>query len=72
MKQAKTIEIGQRFRSIGAVTRAPAYTYEVRALFRSTIDNLHYARLILIDDPSQTKSIAVSALLNPRHFSCVV
>jgi hypothetical protein len=62
------IEIGQRFQSIGTVTRAPAFTYEVKALFRSKVDDVDYARLVQIGEPTQQKSISAAMLRNPRHF----
>jgi hypothetical protein len=68
MKRMEKIEIGQRFQSIGTVTRAPAFTYEVKALFRSKVDDVDYARLVQIGEPTQQKSISAAMLRNPRHF----
>jgi hypothetical protein len=68
MKRMEKIEIGQRFQSIGTVTRSPAYTYEVTALFRSKVDDVDYARLVQIGEPTQQKSISAAMLHNPRHF----
>lgn len=68
MKQVLKIEIGQRFQSIGAVTRTPAFAYEVQGVYRSKIDQVAYARLVLVGDPTQTKSISVATLLNPAQF----
>jgi hypothetical protein len=71
MRRLRKVEIGQRFQSIGAITRAPASTYQVQSLFRSQIDQLEYARLAAIDDPTIIKSIGLSTLLNPRQFNAV-
>ena len=68
MKQAAVIEIGQRFQSIGTLSEAPIYTYEVRDVFRSHVDQVEYARLVLVDDRTHQKSVATAALLNPRLF----
>ncbi|HEX6840505.1 MAG TPA: hypothetical protein VF113_03215 [Stellaceae bacterium] len=67
MKHSATIEIGQRFRSIG-VTGKPTGAYEVQALFRSQVDRLDYARIVDLSDSSHTKVFAIAALANPRHF----
>ncbi len=67
MKQNEKIEIGQRFRSIG-VTGKPTGAYEVQALFRSRVDRLDYARIVDLNDSSNTKVFAIGALANPRHF----
>ena len=71
MRRFRKVEVGQRFQSIGAITGAPASTYQVQSLFRSRIDQLEYVRLAAIDDPTAIKSIALSTLLNPRQFSAV-
>jgi hypothetical protein len=72
MKRLEKIEIGQRFQSIGTVTRSPAFTYEVQALFRSKVDDVDYARLVQIGEPTQQKSISAAMLHNPRHFLPVI
>ncbi len=71
MRRFKNVEVGQRFRSIGVITGTPTSTYEVQSVFRSRIDQREYARLADIDDPTLTKSITVSTLLNARQFSLV-
>jgi hypothetical protein len=71
MSRIRKVEVGQRFQSIGAVTGAPTSTYEVQVLFRSHVDNIDYARLVLVNDPTAIKSIAASTLLNPHQFSHV-
>ncbi len=68
MKQNAKVEIGQHYQSVGAMTRAPAFTYRVTELFQNKFDKLEYARLVQVGDPSRTKSIAASVLLSPRHF----
>lgn len=68
MKQIAKVEIGQRFQSVGTVTRVPAFIYEVQALFRSKVDDIDYARLVQIGEPTRLKSISAAMLLNPRHF----
>ncbi len=72
MRRLRKVEIGQRFQSIGAITGAPASTYEVQSLFRSRIDQLEYVRLAALDDPTAIKSIALATLLNPRQFNAVL
>ena len=68
MKKLLKVEIGQHYQSVGAVTKAAAFTYRVDNLFRSKIDNVEYAQLVQIGDPSRRKSVASSALLNARQF----
>ena len=68
MKRIKQVEVGQRFQSIGTVTRAPAFTYEVQAVFTSQVDGVRYARLVAVDDNTQMKSVASAILLDPRQF----
>jgi len=71
MRRLRKVEIGQRLQSIGAITGAPASTYEVQSFFLSRIDQLEYVRLAAIIDPTVIKSIALSTLLNPRQFNAV-
>lgn len=71
MKNAPKVEVGQRYQSLGAVTRAPVFTYRVEQLFHSKVDKVEYARLVQVDDTSRSKSVAAAALLNPRHFKPV-
>jgi hypothetical protein len=68
MKHRPKVEIGQRYQSLGAVTGTPVFTYRVDQLFQSKVDNVEYARLVQIGDPSRTKSVAAAILLNARHF----
>jgi hypothetical protein len=67
MKCVATIEIGQRFRSIG-VTGKLTGAYEVQALFRSSIDRLDYARIVDLSDRSCTKVFGLGTLVDPRNF----
>jgi hypothetical protein len=71
MKTQPKVEVGQRYQSLGAVTRAPVFTYRVAQLFESKFDHVEYARLEQVDDPTRSKSIAATALLNPRYFKPV-
>lgn len=72
MKQHTKVEVGQHYQSLGAVTRAPVFTYRVAQLFQSKVDHIEYARLVQVDDPSRSKSVAATALLNPRQFKPVI
>lgn len=67
MKRISKATVGQRFRSIG-VTGKPTYTYEVQVTFHSNVDQRDYARLVEIADRTRTKTLALAALLDPRHF----
>jgi hypothetical protein len=67
MKRMSKIAVGQRFRSIG-VTGKPTYAFEVQMTFRSSVDQREYARLVELDNPTRTKTLAVAALQDPRHF----
>ena len=71
MRRLKTVEIGNRFQSIGAVTGAPTRMWEVRKLFRSRVDELDYAQLACVEEPTLMKSIGVAVLLDPKHFTPV-
>jgi hypothetical protein len=68
VKQRAKVEIGQHYQSVGTVTGTPVFTYRVAQLFQSKVDNVEYARLSQIGDPSRSKSVAAAVLLNPRHF----
>jgi len=68
MKRLTEVEVGHRFQSIGTITGAPAFVYEVEAVFTSKVDRLRYARLVSVDDRTQMKSVVTAILLNPRHF----
>ena len=67
MKRISKVQMGQRFRSIG-VTGRPTYVYEVQAMFRSTVDQHDYARLVETVDRTRTKTICLATLMDPRHF----
>ena len=68
MRKHLTVEVGQRFQSIGTVSGAPMFTYRVDKLFQSRVDGVEYARLVQVDDPSRCKSVAAAVLLNARQF----
>ena len=70
MKRMSKIAVGQRFRSIG-VTGKPTYTFEVQMTFHSSVDQREYARLVELDNPTRTKTLAVAALQDPRHFVAI-
>jgi hypothetical protein len=72
MKPQPKVEVGQCYQSLGAVTRAPVFTYRVAQLFQSKFDKVDYARLEQVGDPTRSKSIAATALLNPRYFKPVI
>jgi len=67
MKCFSKIEVGQRFSSVGLTGKITG-SYEVKELFRSTIDRRDYARIVDISDPSHTKVFALAALVDPRNF----
>jgi len=68
MKQRGTVEVGQKYQSVGTITGTPVFTYRVAHLFESKVDHVEYARIVQIGDPSRMKSVASHVLLNPRHF----
>lgn len=68
MKQRGKVELGQHYQSVGTITGAPVFTYRVVQLFQSKVDNVEYARLAQVGEPSRCKSVAAAILLNPRHF----
>jgi len=72
MRKHLTVEVGQRFQSIGTVSGAPMFIYRVDKLFQSRVDGVEYARLVQVDDPSRCKSVAAAVLLNARQFIPVV
>jgi hypothetical protein len=66
MAQLHTVEVGQRFRGLASTPGRWMPTWEVREVFVSRIDGVEYARVAAVDDPGREKTIAVSALLDPR------
>lgn len=70
MKRMIKVAVGHRFRSIG-VTGKPTYTYEVQVTFHSNVDQRDYVRLVEVADPTRTKTLALAALLDPRHFMAI-
>lgn len=71
MKRPKSIEIGARFRPIGAVTKAPQKAWEIRKIFQSPVDNLTYVQLVCVDKPDLVKSIGLAALLDTKQFTSI-
>ena len=67
MKRINKVQVGQKFRAID-VTGKPTYAYEVQAMFRSSIDQHEYARLVELVDRTRTKTIAVATLMDPRDY----
>jgi hypothetical protein len=66
MAQLRTLEIGQRFRGLASTPGRWMPTWEVAEIFTSRIDGVEYARVRAVNDPGREKTIAVSALLDPR------
>jgi hypothetical protein len=66
MAQSRTVEVGQRFRGLASTPGRWMPTWEVKEVFTSRIDGVEYARVAAVDDPAREKTIAVSALLDPR------
>jgi hypothetical protein len=66
MARSRSIEVGQRYRALASVPGRWTPTWEVLEVFRSPIDRIDYARVCAVDDPARVKTIAVSALLDPR------
>jgi hypothetical protein len=67
MKRVAKIEIGQRFRSLGLTGKITG-SYEVQALFHSSIDRRDYARIVDLSDRSRTTVFALGALVDARNF----
>jgi hypothetical protein len=67
----RTIEVGDHFAPIGAVSGAPRRVWEVLRLFRSQVDALDYADLVCVEEPSLRKSIGVAALSDAKQFARV-
>jgi hypothetical protein len=62
------IEVGHRFHLVGSPpTRIGSW--QVAAVFKSTVDGIEYARLAKVNDPTRQKTIAVSALLDGRQYT---
>jgi hypothetical protein len=62
------IEVGQRFHLVGSPP-ARIGSWQVAAVFKSTVDGVEYARLAQVNDPTRQKTIAVSALLDGRQYA---
>src|SRR5690606_27890108 len=61
------IQIGSRYRTAEARTISHQ-VWEVLDVFRSRIDNVLYARIAMVGDPSRMKTLSVAALEDTRHF----
>ncbi|MBX6368647.1 MAG: hypothetical protein IRZ04_11735 [Rhodospirillales bacterium] len=61
------VRIGSRYRT--AETRTISrQVWEVLDVFRSRVDNVLYARISMVGDPSRMKTLSVAALEDTRHF----
>jgi len=67
MKRVAQIEIGQRFGAVGSGGKITRF-YEVRSLFRSSLDSLCYARIVDVGDRHHTKVFALAAMADGRRF----
>jgi hypothetical protein len=67
MRRRSQVVAGQRFDTIGTHGHRLA-TWEVIETFRSKIDGVLYARLALVKDASEQRTIAVSALLDEHYY----
>jgi len=61
-------EVGQHYDALGN-HGAPIGTWEVSRLFTSHVDGVAYAELTQVNDPTRRKTVAVSALTDPRLYS---
>lgn len=68
MARAAEPEVGQRFRPVGRgmFGTAPS-AWEVIQVFTG-IDGLPYVRLHKSDDPTQSKTMSLAVLADPRRF----
>lgn len=62
-----TIRIGSRYRATGGRPLSTT-TWEVLEVFRSRVDNVLYARIAMVGDPSRMKTLSVAVLEDTRHF----
>jgi hypothetical protein len=67
MTNDTTTRVGTRYR---AADGRPLSTtaWEVLEVFRSRVDNVLYARIAMVGDPSRMKTLSVAALEDTRHF----
>jgi hypothetical protein len=67
MTSDTTIRIGTRYRAAGGRPLSTT-TWEVLEVFRSRVDNVLYARIAMVADPSRMKTLSVTVLEDTRHF----
>lgn len=68
MTNDTTIRVGSRYRAADART-VSHQVWEVLDVFRSRVDNVLYARIAMVGDPSRMKTLSVAALEDTRHFT---
>lgn len=67
MTNDTTIRIGTRYRAADGRPLSTT-TWEVLEVFRSRVDNILYARIAMVGDPSRMKTLSVAALEDTRRF----
>ena len=68
MMHQRRIDIGQRFRSVPSRPGWRTPVWEVIEVYVSRIDRVEYARARSREDPTVEKTVAVTALLDPRLY----
>jgi hypothetical protein len=69
MTHDTTIRAGSRYRALDAARPLSHQTWEVLEVFRSRVDNVLYARIAMVGDPSRMKTLSVAALEDTRRFA---
>jgi hypothetical protein len=69
MTHDTTIRVGTRYRALDAARPLSNQTWEVLEVFRSRVDNVLYARIAMVGDPSRMKTLSVAALEDTRRFA---
>ena len=67
MTNDTTIRIGSRYRAVDGRPLSHQ-SWEVLEVFRSRVDNVLYARIAMVGDPSRMKTLSVAALEDTRRF----
>jgi hypothetical protein len=67
MTNDTTIRVGTRYRALDGRPLSNQ-TWEVLEVFRSRVDNVLYARIAMVSDPSRMKTLSVAALEDTRRF----
>jgi hypothetical protein len=67
MTNDTTIRIGSRYRPADGRPLSTT-AWEVLEVFRSRVDNVLYARIAMVGDPSRMKTLSVATLEDTRHF----